>query len=233
MLIIWNVEENKEVLNWSIINQCIFAIGPNSKAGYILNDDVYINLDTCLNNFFFEHNFQDYSMQDQKGYRINGTENIILENGWLITKETIIELWSIDDLISEKIVLNSNNITLERIHFQVDGNTSIHFFALDYDTLNLILEYFDLNKQEYLLGILMKNSEGKSPIDIALDNESPRNVELLLRKLTLFKNGKFSSLFYDRFNELLDMNLKAFHEYLNSWLFQTIQMKMTRYLKLK
>ena len=62
----------------------------------------------------------------------------------------------------------------------------------------------------------MKNNEGKSPIDIALDNESPRNVELLLRKLTLFENGKFSSLFSDRFNELLNMNLKAFNEYLNS-----------------
>ena len=62
---------------------------------------------------------------------------------------------------------------------------------------------------------------------------SPRNTELLLRKLCLFQTSSFSNLFYDRFNELLSMNIAAFHEYLDSWFFQTIQMKATKYLKLK
>ena len=79
----------------------------------------------------------------------------------------------------------------------------------------------------------MKNYEGKSPLDIALDNESPRNVELMLNKITQFRDEKLSGLFYDRFNELLAMDIETFYEYLESWLFQTAQMKLTRYLDLK
>lgn len=79
----------------------------------------------------------------------------------------------------------------------------------------------------------MKNNNGKSPLDIAIDNESPKNTELLLRKLTLFKSASLSMLFYDRFSELLSMNITAFHEYLDSCFFQTIQMREIKYLKLK
>ena len=79
----------------------------------------------------------------------------------------------------------------------------------------------------------MKNNRGKSPLDITLDNESPKNTELLLRKLALFSDSSLSVLFYDRFSELLAMNLTAFHEYLDSCFFQTVQMRNIKYLKLK
>ena len=140
---------------------------------------------------------------------------------------------AVEELIDETTTITDLNINLERIRFQVDGNTSLHFFALDYNTLNLILNYMEANRPEYLTSIVMKNNNNKSPLDITLDNESPRNTELLLRKLALFKDSSLSSLFYDRFNELLGMNIKAFLEYLDSCLFQTIQMKATKYLKLK
>lgn len=91
----------------------------------------------------------------------------------------------------------------------------------------------EYNRPEYLTGILMKNNNGKSPLDITLDNESPKNTELLLRKLALFRDSSLSVLFYNRFNELLAMNILAFHEYLDSWFFQTVQMKQIKYLKLK
>mmetsp|Transcript_26896 Transcript_26896/g.26819 ORF Transcript_26896/g.26819 Transcript_26896/m.26819 type:complete len:116 (-) Transcript_26896:849-1196(-) len=91
----------------------------------------------------------------------------------------------------------------------------------------------ETHRHEYLTGILMKNNRGKSPLDITLDNESPKNTELLLRKLSLFSNSSLSALFYDRFNELLSMSITAFHEYLDSCYFQTIQMKNIKYLKLK
>ena len=233
LLIVWNIDENKEVSNYSTSKKWMFINGPNNKAGYLVNEDIYVNLDFGLPNNFFEHDYLDFGLSDNKGYRIANSERYILEKGCLLTKETIVELSSLDDLINERFILHSMNISLERIRFQVDGNTSLHYFALEYDTLNLILEYFDVHKQEYLLSILMKNNDGKSPLDIALDNESPRNAELMLNKITLFKDENFSGLFYDRFGELLEMNIAAFHEYLESWLFQTVQMKLTRYLNLK
>ena len=88
-------------------------------------------------------------------------------------------------------------------------------------------------KPEYLSSILIKNNQNKSPLDISIENKSPKIIELMLKKLSYFKNECLSHLFYDRFNVLLDMNSNVFHQYLNSCFFQTIQMKNTRYLELK
>ena len=79
----------------------------------------------------------------------------------------------------------------------------------------------------------MKNNRNKSPLDISIDNKSPKNTELFLVKLSKFKDDSLSHLFYNRFNDLLNMNISAFHEYLNSCFFQTIQMMNTKYLKLR
>lgn len=158
---------------------------------------------------------------------------MILEYGSIITKETIVEVSALEELITGEIQINQDNINLERIRFQIDGNTSLHMYALEYDTLTLILDYMQDHKPEYLTAILMKNGKNKSPLDITIDNESPKNTELLLRKLTLFKDESMSILFYNRFNELLAMNITAFHSYLDSCFFQTVQMKSIKYLKLK
>ena len=233
LLIVWNIEENKEVYNFSTSKPWIFVNSPHSGAGIILNEDTYVNLDKGLINYFFEYSFSSYPLDDQNGYKINKEEDIVLERCNIITKETLIEVDALDDLIDETSTITPENINLERVRFQVDGNTSLHFYALDYDKLALILDYMETHRIEYLTSILMKNYKGKSPLDITLDNESPKNAELLLRKLALFKDTSLSHLFYDRFAELLSMNIKAFHEYLNSCVFQTIQMKATKYLKTK
>ena len=234
LLLVWNIEENREVYNFSTSNYWSFIYGPGSKAGFILNGDTYVNLDTGLINYFFEYQFTNYGFYDQTcGYRINSPQDLVLENGNIITKETMIEVAALDDLVDEIEQITEENINLERIRFQIDGNTSLHYYALEYDTLSLILEYMEAHRPEYLTAILMKNNKGKSPLDITLDNESPKNTELLLRKLKMFMSSSLSILFYNRFNELLAMNITAFHEYLDSCFFQTVQMKATKYLKLR
>lgn len=235
LILVWDVVENKEVFNLSCENVNVYMHGPNSGTGYIMDGKKYINLDKGLINYYFEVDFAaNTGLWDQKwGYRINRSEEIIILSGHIITKETIIETSSLDDLIMGINTINANNINLERIRFQVDGNTILHYFALDYNRLSFCLDYFEENRFEYLTAILMKNNKGKSPLDIALDQESPKNVELLLRKLILFKDMSLSKLFYDRFNQLLAMNIMAFHEFLDSCFFQTMQMKATKYLKLK
>lgn len=234
IILVWDIHENKEVYNFSTSSFWSFIYGPGSKAGYILNGDTYVNMDKGLINYFFEYNFPNTGFYEQRcGYRINKLEDIILEYGNIITKETLIEVNSTDELICKSTDITEGNINLERIRFQVDGNTSLHYFALEYDKLKLILDYMEEHRPEYLTAILMKNNHGKSPLDITLDNESPKNTELLLRKLALFKDSSLSNLFYDRFSELLAMNVSAFHEYLDSCMFQTVQMKATKYLKLK
>lgn len=50
------------------------------------------------------------------------------------------------------------------------------------------MDHFEDVKPEYLQGLVLKNNFGKTPIDIAVDNKSPRNTELMLRKLSLFED---------------------------------------------
>jgi len=234
LILVWNIVDNKETQNFSTSKTFYHINGYRSKAGFILNGDTYVNLDTGLINYFFEYDFVNQGMYEQKGgLRISKNEDLVLDYGWVITKETLIEVYSLEDIVRYDDHITEDNISLERIRFQVDGSTSLHYYALEYDTLKLILDYMETHRHEYLTGILMKNNRGKSPLDITLDNESPKNTELLLRKLSLFSNSSLSALFYDRFNELLSMSITAFHEYLDSCYFQTIQMKNIKYLKLK
>jgi hypothetical protein len=232
--LVWDIDENREVYNFSTSKIWDFINGPNNRAGFILNDETYVNLDTGLINYFFEYKFTNALFYGQTGgYRINDKQDLILEMGNLITKETLLEVASLEELLYDTVQITEENINIERIRFQVDGSTSLHLYALEYDILKLILDHMEEKRPEYLTAILMKNNKNKSPLDITLDNESPKNTELLLRKLCLFKDVSLSLLFYDRFSELLAMNITAFHEYLDSCFFQTVQMKGIKYLKLK
>jgi hypothetical protein len=40
--------------------------GPHSEAGFILNDDTYVNLDRGLINYFFEYSFVSNGFYEQK-----------------------------------------------------------------------------------------------------------------------------------------------------------------------
>ena len=221
--------------NFSSKSQPVHKNGLGSKAGYLFIDDYYVNLDQGLKNYFFEVNFinSGFISYDACGYKMNTEESIIFENSKIYTKETLIETISLDDLLADATEVTERNINLERIRFQIDNNSALHYYALEYQTLNLILDYMEEHKPGYLSAILMKNNKGMSPLDITIVNESPKNTELLLRKLTLFKDQTLSKLFFERFNELLRMNIKAFNEYLATCFFQTEQMKSIKYMTLK
>ena len=81
--------------------------------------------------------------------------------------------------------------------------------------------------------ILMKNKENLSPLDISIENDSPRCTELFIHYVTQLHEGSYSELIFRRFNQLLSMNIQSFYEYLESCFFQTLQMKNIKYLPLK
>ena len=153
LLIVWNIEENREVYNFSTSKYWFFMNGPQSKAGFILNGDTYVNLDKGIVYYFFEYNFQNSTFNNRNKYWINTKEDLILEYGTIITKETLIEVSALDDLIDVTNTITPENINLERIRFQVDWNTSLDYYALEYEKLALVFDFMETNRLDYLLSI--------------------------------------------------------------------------------
>ena len=76
VFVVWDLENNGELWNYSMKGEFRFAQGFSSEAGYILTANSYINLDNGIANPFFDHNFvaSNYSysvLSASGGYKIN------------------------------------------------------------------------------------------------------------------------------------------------------------------
>ena len=184
LILVWDIINNKEVSNYSCDSFKQHVNGKSSEAGYILCSKFYVNLDLGIENHFFEHDFSEFTPEYRisGGFKMNQSEDCILDYGNLIRKETMLELDIIKNYINnDQFKLDKDNICLDRIKFNVDGNSVIHYFADNTESLRLVMDYMEEYKREYLLAILMKNKEEKSPIDLAIENESLLCIELMLK----------------------------------------------------
>ena len=208
LFLVWDVYLNQEVSNYSGPTSYTFVLGKNTKAGYLLNRDTYLNLAHCLPNYFFDYNFPEKNYNSYRkvlrccsGYRINETEDMVIDHENMIRKETLLKVVLMGELLSQDRDtlndLNEENINIDKLRFSVDGSTVFHFFAMNTRVLALVLDLFEEKMPKYLTSIVMKNNKGYSPIDITILNVSPKNSELLLKKLSLFKDMSLSRLFYD------------------------------------
>jgi hypothetical protein len=210
--------------------------GQNSEIGFLINGETYCDLNQGLINYFFETHFDPPEKRHflQFGYRINKNEDMMLENGFRILKETYMEVETVSSYQNNPKSLTADNINLDRIRFQVDGSTIVHLYALDYQKLKLVLDYFEENCVAYLTCILVRNTFNKTPLQITIEQDSPKNTSLMLEKLVSFGNDySFSHLFFEYFPKLIEWDLIAFHKYLDNGFFQTAQMKQIKYLNMK
>ena len=122
---------------------------------------------------------------------------------------------------------------MSKIFYYREGSTICHDFALNPERLAEILEIFQETNIELFSMLVMPNSNGSTPVDIALDNQSPRCLELMLAKLATLSSVKCAHLVLDRLEELLAMDLRSFQSFLGSCVFQTPQMKQITTLNLK
>jgi hypothetical protein len=85
----------------------------------------------------------------------------------------------------------------------------------------MLLEMFEDENPSRFVDILIRNFEEKSALDIAIEAEAAKNVDLMLNKLCMLPNISFSRQIYKKFPALFDMGLKSFEAYLETCLFQT------------
>ena len=79
--IVWSLETNTEVSNFSAKNTCYFTNGSGSQTGYIFcEDNYYVNLDIGTPNYFFGSQLKlkfDFS----NGFKISKDESQMLYEG--------------------------------------------------------------------------------------------------------------------------------------------------------
>ena len=76
VFVVWDLENNGELWNYSMKGDFRYIQGSSSEAGYILTANSYINLDNGIANPFFDHNFVTYNYANYNlaacgGYKIN------------------------------------------------------------------------------------------------------------------------------------------------------------------
>ena len=113
---------------------------------------------------------------------IDYNEDITIQEGSLVVKETLTEIEGLQFLEDEKVT--DNNISLNKIKFSIDGSTSFHLYATDPEKLQIVIKFFMENGADYLLGILKKNRLGFTPMHIAVRNDIEKSCELMLVALS-------------------------------------------------
>lgn len=102
----------------------------------------------------------------------------------------------------------------------------------DYDNLQKVLDIFEDSPLYYIM-LVLENNEGKSPLQLAIENNSARIIELMLNKLLKLGHFSLSSKIFTNFSTLFKLNLRSFERYLNSCYFVTEQMKSINKLDLQ
>lgn len=110
---------------------------------------------------------------------------------------------------------------------------SVVFDYIDnYDKLKEILNIFEDSPLYYIM-LVLENNDGKSPLQLAIENNSARIIELMLNKLLKLDHFSLSRKIFTNFSTLFKMNLRSFEKYLNSCYFVTEQMRAINKLDLQ
>ena len=125
-----------------------------------------------------------------------------------------------------------SNLDIEKVNYYINKKSVAYDFIDDFDEFSKILDTFKSNPVYYSM-LVLENLNGKTPLDIAIENNITKVIDLILNSLVWNDQFATSRAVYKRFPALFQMNLKAFVNYLNKWYFITPQMKSITKVKLE
>jgi len=135
--------------------------------------------------------------------------------------------------LENKITFEEGKFGEDDINFIVENNTVLHLYARNEELLRPIIEYMIEHAPQYLIGIMIKNNEGLTPLQIAIDNKNPQTQRLFLLGLAELSQDHISQKLYHCFPSFITNGSKSFMDYLETCYFQTAQMKNMQYLSMK
>uniref|UniRef100_A0A7S3JKB8 Ion transport domain-containing protein n=1 Tax=Euplotes harpa TaxID=151035 RepID=A0A7S3JKB8_9SPIT len=160
-----------------------------------------------------------------QGVRINGNEDVILSNGTLITP------LSYRDIYFRKYP-SMENLDIQKVIYYMDKKSVAFQYIDDPESLSKVLALFENNHLYYSM-LVLEDQFGKTPLDIAIENNSAKIIEVILNNLLKLDHFSLSKVIYKKFPILFKMNLKAFEKYLNTCYFVTQQMKSITKVRLQ
>lgn len=191
-----------------------------SSIGYLMFDKYFVNLDSCvpipflkLENDIIPPSYYDF------GVKISEDESLI------VLGDGVISCMSFQDIFfrNKKDTLATQRV--DACKYFIDRRSVVSDFVMDDDKLSKILELIQSDPIYYTM-ILTRNKFGKCPLEEAIENNSPKIVELFLSALSEVRDFKLSKAIYHRFEEMFEMGIDAFRSFLRVCYFQTEQMKM-------
>jgi len=191
-----------------------------SEMGYLMFNNYYVNIDNMVPSPFIQAKHNDLNISYwNMGRRMGLSENCVIIKGNILTSYSYLDIY-----LRSTLVAKAPN-SIQECKYFINRNSVITDHDTDYEQLKVILEML---KQDpiYLTAIVLPDMKGESPMMKAINKNAPKTVELYLKYLVELPDFKLSKSFSHKFDNLFEMGIIGFKDYLDSCYFQTGQMKM-------
>jgi hypothetical protein len=194
-----------------------------SHTGYLIFDKYYVNCTTMVPTPFIRVDPADslYPSEWHKGPKVNFDESLILARGNLYSAISYQDI----DFRQKRDQLDASKT--ETCTYFVDRKSIVLDYVMEDAKLFKIVEQLEKDPL-FLLMILTPDRNNKTPLDEAINNNSPRVVELFLNALIKVGDFKLTNAFTPQFLELFKMGVEAFRHFLHCCYFTTEQMEMMK-----
>ena len=85
----------------------------------------------------------------------------------------------------------------------------------------------------YLSQLCLRDNDGNTPLHLAIKNEAPKSIEMILQGLGGLPHLRLSNLFFPLFPELFKSGVTAFETFLGNCTFRSREMIETKRMGLK
>ena len=129
-------------------------------------------------------------------------------------------------VLDSQYIKGDINFLTDFTKFAINQENIFHLIAINFKMLNAMKTLVQKKEQrgdksailEYM-SILLKNRLGKTALDIAVINESPKCIEIMLDMLNEMPDNNFGKLTDHHFSKFFEMGTRVFDEFLGNCFF--------------
>ena len=198
-----------------------------SRIGYLMFENFFVNLETCVPSPLMKFSASGIDEDDfDTGMKMSTDERFVLADKKLLTSFSYMD-------IEFKSKREEYTIAQPDVFKYFIDRKSVFFdYVQDPDKLKEFIQLFSAEPIYYTL-IITPNKDNVSPLDVSIENNSIKVVELFLKELSKITDYNLSKAFYKKFDKLFEMDIDAFRDFIDICYIQSGQMRMMDKLPIK